>query len=56
MAPAAASPHAGGGGATVYDWGTFFARKVHRDGIDLLPVADALADPTSMLTAPNETA
>ena len=31
-------------------------RREYRDGIDLLPVADALADPTSMLTAPNETA
>ena len=31
-------------------------RREYRDGIKLLPVADALADPTSMLTAPNETA
>ena len=31
-------------------------RREYRDGIDLLPVTDALADPTSMLTAPNETA
>ena len=30
-------------------------RREYRDGIDLLPVADALADPTSMLIAPNET-
>ena len=31
-------------------------RREYRDGIDLLPVADALADPTSMLTATNDTA
>ena len=30
-------------------------RREYRDGIDLLPVADALTDPTSILTAPNET-
>lgn len=26
----------------------------YRDGIELLPVADAVVDPTSMLTAPDE--
>ena len=31
-------------------------RREYRDGIELLPVTDALADPASMLTAPNETA
>ena len=31
-------------------------RREYRDGIDLLPVVDALADPTSMLTATNDTA
>jgi predicted AAA+ superfamily ATPase len=30
-------------------------RREYRDGIELLPVGDALADPTLMLTAPNET-
>ena len=30
-------------------------RREYRDGIELLPVADALGDPTTMLAAPHET-
>ena len=30
-------------------------RREYRDGIQLLPVADALGDPTSMLASPHDT-